>query len=73
MDRTEKIDCRENGAVIFTGATIKFQLKKGLTGFPPSPMEKIRDKASMKKTGVAVMGLRSFKWIWNRLVFLRTL
>ena len=31
MDRAEKIDCRENGAVIFTGATIKFQLKKGLT------------------------------------------
>ena len=31
MDRAEKIDCREYGAVIFTGATIKFQLKKGLT------------------------------------------
>jgi hypothetical protein len=31
MNRAEKIDCRENGEVIFTGATIKFQLKKGLT------------------------------------------
>lgn len=31
MDRAEKIDCREYGEVIFTGATIKFQLKKGLT------------------------------------------
>lgn len=33
MDRAEKIDCREYGEVIFTGATIKFQLKKGLTLF----------------------------------------
>jgi hypothetical protein len=31
MDRAEKMDCRENGEVIFTGATAKFQLKKGLT------------------------------------------
>jgi len=31
MDRAEKIDCRSNGEVIFTGATTKFQLKKGLT------------------------------------------
>jgi hypothetical protein len=31
MDRTQKIDCRASGEVIFTGATIKFQLKKGLT------------------------------------------
>lgn len=30
MDRTQKIDCGTNGEVIFTGATIKFQLKKGL-------------------------------------------
>jgi len=36
MDRAEKIDCREYGAVIFTGATIKFQLKKGLTRKEPS-------------------------------------
>jgi len=33
MDRAEKIDCRANGEVIFTGATTEFQLKKGLTGF----------------------------------------
>jgi hypothetical protein len=33
MDRTQKIDCETNSEVIFTGATIKFQLKKGLT--PP--------------------------------------
>jgi hypothetical protein len=31
MDRTQKIDCGTNGEVIFTGATIKFQLKEGLT------------------------------------------
>jgi hypothetical protein len=31
MDRAEKIDCRVNGEVILTGATPKFQLKKGLT------------------------------------------
>ena len=31
MDRAEKIDCRANGEVIFTGATTEFQLKKGLT------------------------------------------
>ena len=31
MDRAEKMDCRENGEVIFTGATAEFQLKKGLT------------------------------------------
>jgi hypothetical protein len=33
MDRAEKIDCRANGEIIFTGATAKFQLKKGLTHF----------------------------------------
>jgi hypothetical protein len=27
----EKIDCRASGDVILTGATTKFQLKKGLT------------------------------------------
>ena len=31
MDRAEKIDCTSNGEVIFTGATTKFQLIKGLT------------------------------------------
>jgi hypothetical protein len=31
MDRTQKIDCGTNAEVIFTGATIKFQVKKGLT------------------------------------------
>ena len=31
MDRAEKIDCRSNGEVTSTGATTKFQLKKGLT------------------------------------------
>ena len=31
MDRVQKIDCGVNGEVIFTGATAKFQLKKGLT------------------------------------------
>jgi hypothetical protein len=33
MDRVQKIDCGVNGEVIFTGATAKFQLKKGLTPF----------------------------------------
>jgi len=33
MDRAEKIDCRSNGEVTSTGATTKFQLKKGLTLF----------------------------------------
>jgi hypothetical protein len=31
MGRTQKIDPGINGEVIFTGATAKFQLKKGLT------------------------------------------
>ena len=31
MVRAEKMDCGVNGAVIFTGATTEFQLKKGLT------------------------------------------
>ena len=31
MDRAEKMDCRSNGEVIFTGATTEFQLRKGLT------------------------------------------
>jgi hypothetical protein len=31
MDRSEKIDYRSNGKVIFKGATTEFQLKKGLT------------------------------------------
>jgi hypothetical protein len=30
MDRAEKMDCRADGEIIFTGATAKFQLKKGL-------------------------------------------
>jgi len=32
MDRAEKMDCRSNGEVIFTGATTEFQLRMGLTG-----------------------------------------
>jgi hypothetical protein len=31
MDRAEKMDSRPNGEIVFTGATTKFQLKKGLT------------------------------------------
>jgi hypothetical protein len=31
MDRSEKMDFRANGEVIFTGATTELQLKKGLT------------------------------------------
>jgi hypothetical protein len=31
MGQAEKMDRRANGEVIFTGATTKFQLKKGLT------------------------------------------
>lgn len=31
MDRAEKMDCRSNGEVLFTGATTKFQLRMGLT------------------------------------------
>ena len=30
MDRAEKMDSRASGEIIFTGATTKFQLKKGL-------------------------------------------
>ena len=38
MDRAEKMDCRENGEVIFIGVTTEFQLKKGLI---PEENEKI--------------------------------
>ena len=34
MGQAEKMDRRANGEVIFTGATAKFQLKKGLTPDP---------------------------------------
>ena len=31
MDHTEKMDCRSNAEVIFTGAISNFQLRMGLT------------------------------------------